>query len=257
MQIDPYRQISAIIVDDEQDGREVLSHLLGVYAPNITIIGQAEDAETACKLIDELQPHLIFLDIQMVGRNGFSVLQAYDDINFEVIFVTSYEQYSLTAIKFNALDYLLKPLDIEELKAALDKVNNRIGTKLAYETQIKNLLENLERKQTPKKIAVHLKDSVHMVNLNEVMYVEADGNYCHIATQHNQTFMITRMLKEFEDYLGESSSFVRINKSVITNLNFISKYSKGEPCILTMDNKQTFEVSRRKKQEILDRLKDR
>ncbi|MNK06336.1 Transcriptional regulatory protein YehT [compost metagenome] len=257
MQIDFHKQIKAIIVDDEQDGREVLSHLISVYAPNVVIVGQAEDADTACELIDQLQPHLVFLDIQMVGKNGFSVLETYNKIDFEVIFVTSYEQYSLTAIKFNALDYLLKPLDIDELKASINKATNRIGTKLEYEARIKNLLENLNRKQTPKKIAVHLKDSVHMVNLAEVMYIEADGNYCHIFTQQNQTYMTTRMLKEFEEYLGEQSSFVRINKSILANPDFIVKYSKGEPCILTMENSQTFEVSRRKKQEILDKLNSR
>lgn len=248
-------KISALIVDDEQDGREVLAQLIHIHAPNVFIVGEAADADTACKLIDRFQPHLVFLDIQMAGKNGFSVLEQYEKINFEVIFVTSYEQYSLTAIKFNALDYLLKPIDTEELKLAIYKATDRIGTKWEYETRISNLLESLDRQQSPRKIAVHVRDSVYMINLSEVLYIEADGNYCKIATQQHDTYMVTRMLKEFEEYLGPQSSFIRISKSAIVNLDFIIKYSKGEPCILTMANQHTFEVSRRKKQDILDILK--
>lgn len=257
MQTDINKKLNAIIVDDEQDGREVLFQLLGKYAPNVTVVGEAEDADIACKLIDELRPHLVFLDIQMVGKNGFSVLETCGEIDFEVIFVTSYEQYAITAIKFNALDYLLKPLDVDELKLAIEKAVKRIDSRLEYEERIKNLLKDLERNQAPTKIAVHLNDSVYIVNLNEVMYVEADGNYCRIVMEQKQVYLVTRMLKELEEYLGPQSFFVRISKSVLINMDFIVKYSKGEPCILTLKDNQHFEVSRRKKQEILDKLKQR
>ena len=251
------KQIDAIIVDDEQDGREVLQHLLSLHAHGIKVVGWASSAGEACKLIDELKPALVFLDIQMAGKSGFEVLSQYKEINFEVIFVTSYDQYALTAIRFNALDYLLKPIAVDELKAATEKAIKRIHAKVDDEQRIKSLLESLDERKETKKIAVHLRDSVHFISIEEIMYVVAEGNYSKIVTQQNHTFMVSRMLKEFELYLGNDKLFMRINKSTLANPNFIKKYSKGEPCIVSIQNGQTFEVSRRKKQEILDRLHQR
>ncbi|RYE51605.1 MAG: response regulator [Sphingobacteriales bacterium] len=132
------KQIDAIIVDDEQDGREVLQHLLSLHAHSImVVVGWAISADEACKLIEELKPALVFLDIQMAGKSGFKVLSQYKEINFEVIFVTSYDQYALTAIRFNALDYLLKPIAIDELKAATEKAIKRIHAEVDDEQRIK------------------------------------------------------------------------------------------------------------------------
>jgi len=249
------KQINAIIVDDEQDGREVLQQLLAMHAPEIKVIAQADSADQACTLIDSLHPELVFLDIQMAGKSGFSVLEHYHNINFEVIFVTSYDQYALTAIRFNALDYLLKPIAVDELKFAAQKAVARITTKQEYEDRIKNLLESLDERKGSKKIAVHVKESVHLISVDEMMYVKAAGNYSCVVMHDKNTYMVSRMLKEFEDYLRNTSPFMRINKSTLANPSYISKYSKGEPCIVTMADGQTFEVSRRKKQEILDWLK--
>ena len=250
-------KLRALIVDDELDGREVLAHLLKPFADKVEIVGMARDAEEACALIDSLLPDLVFLDIQMAGKNGFSVLENFAKLDFEVIFVTSFEQYSLTAIKFNALDYLLKPVDVQELAMAVNKAVTRISTKLAYELRINSLLESLNRRKSPKRMAVHVRDSVHMVDLSEVMYILAEGNYCRMVMESGDSFLVSRMLREFEEYLGEFSVFMRINKSTLANPDFMVKYSKGEPCIVTMRDIRTFEVSRRKKQEILDLLKNR
>lgn len=246
--------INALIVDDEQDGREVLQQLLALHAPQIKIIGQASSAAEACSCIDQLRPDLVFLDIQMSGQNGFDVLQHYPEVNFEVIFVTSYDQYALTAIKFNALDYLLKPLAVDELKAATAKAIHRIHTKQDQEDRIKSLLESLDQHKGAKKIAVHVRDSVHLLDISDIMYVLAEGNYSRVVTQQGGSYMMSRMLKELECYIGNDLLFMRINKSTMANPAFIVKYSKGEPCIITMKDGQTYEVSRRKKQEILDVL---
>ncbi len=247
--------VTAIIVDDEQDGREVLSQILISQRPEISIVAMAADAASAHRLILANQPDLVFLDIQMPGQDGFTLLESLEAIPFEVIFVTSFEQYALTAIKFNALDYLLKPVDVKELTEAVDKAVRRIRTQRGYEDQVKNLLETLHRLQTPSKIAVHVRDTVLLIPVTDILYVEADGNYCRITTRQNHLYLTSRMLKEFEEYFGPSSPFLRINKSILINADFITRYSKGDTCVITMQNKISFEVSRRKKQDILDRMR--
>ncbi len=248
-------KISALLIDDEKNSRSVLKTLLSKYCPVVEVIGEASNVEEAYDSIITLKPQLVFLDIQMPRANGFNLLKKFDKIFFEVIFVTSYDQYAITAIKFNALDYLLKPVDIDELKLATNKVLARINEKKETQPYIINLLQQLDGDLSERKFAVHSGEKVKMIGEQEIVYIEGDGRYSKIFTNLGAQFTTPRNLKEFEDFYGESSSLIRISKTFILNVRYIKEYSKGEPFIITMTNKKTFEVARRKKAEILLKLK--
>lgn len=254
MKMEEQNVIRALIVDDEQDGREVLRHLIAAQTEGIQVMAEAANLTAAKQLIESTNPELVFLDIHMGAGHIFSMLDEFEEINFEIIFVTSYEQYSLTAIKFNALDYLLKPIDIFELKVAVEKAKRRVLGKRTYEALVRNMLDSLDMEVQPRKVAVHIGDSVLLVALSTVIYIEADGNYCTMATTTGEKYIVTRMIGEFEEYLGPKSDFVRINRSVLASVAHIVKYSKGFPCMLTMADGKVFEVARRKKVDVIGKL---
>ena len=248
MQTNP---IKTLIIDDEADSRELLAHLLRPYADRIHIIGQAAGAEQAEIILKQQQPQLLFLDVQMPGKNGFQFLDQLEQLNFEVIFVTSYQQYAISAIKFNALDYLLKPIDPQELKTAVDKAHARILSQHSPAQQWSELLRNLQR---PQKIAIHVNDTVQLLDLDEIVHIEGLGNYSRIYAQNGQVYLIPRLLKDFEDYLGQNSPFIRLNRSILANIRHISSYSKGEPCIVQLSNGKHIDISRRRKHEVIAQI---
>lgn len=250
-------KISCVIVDDEASGRIVLKELLNKFHPEIQVIGEADSAENGFKEISALKPDLVFLDIQMPGGNGFDLLKKFNNIAFKIIFVTSYQQYAISAFKFNALDYLLKPIDIEELNNSIQKVKQAITKEENLQPMVLNLLNNMDTVSSEKKIAVHHQDKVKFLMLTEVICLEAESNYTHIYSSDNQRYTPARVLKDFEEYLAELPNFIRINKSVIVNLDYLSEYSKGEPCFLYLKNGKEYEIGRRKKAELMERLKNK
>jgi len=247
-------KITAILVDDENKNREVLKNLLTNFFPEVEILGEAESVESAFKLVNQKNPQLVFLDIQMPRSSGFNLLKKFDVVPFEVIFVTSYDQYAITAIKFSALDYLLKPVEVKDLKSAIEKAKKSIASKHQTNGQIINLLNNLDEENKERKVAVHVGEKVELISATDIIYIEADGSYCKIKTA-NDKYTIAKFLKDFEEYFGENSDFVRIHKSCLINVRHIKNYSKGEPCFIEMIDGITFEVARRKKQEVLERLR--
>lgn len=247
--------IKTILVDDEKNSREVLTKLLEKKHPEIEIIGEASSVEEAYQLCVKLQPQLVFLDIQMPQANGFNLLKKWEEIPFEVIFVTSFDQFAITAIKFNALDYLLKPIDIKELEIAVEKVIKNVNLKINQNHQVINLIQSLETNTSDKKFAIHSGEKVKMINSSDVQVIKGDGRYCQVILNSGETLTTPKNLKDFEDYFGEKSSFVRISKSHIINASYIKNYFKGEPFIIQMTNNETFEVARRKKPEVLMKLR--
>jgi two-component system LytT family response regulator len=246
--------MKAIIVDDEEKSRRVLRSLLEKFCPEIQISGEAEGVEKAAQLVKELKPGLVFLDIQMPTGSGFDLLRKYEELPFEVIFVTSYDEYAINAIKFSALDYLMKPVEVEDLKRAVGKaVKKSAGSNTGL--QVINLLNNTSEDHVEKSVAVHVNEKVMFVKINNIIRIEADNRYAHLHTKDGNKYTVTKTLKEFEEFLANNRSFVRINKNYMLNLNSVKNYSKGEPCIIETEDGMTFEVSRRKKQEILEVLK--
>lgn len=248
-------KIRTLLVDDEIDSREVLQKLLTDFFPQIEIVGLAASVEEAFNLVSKQAPQLVFLDIQMPRANGFSLLQKYDKVPFEVVFVTSFDKYAINAIKFSALDYLLKPVEIPDLKEAIKKASENILLKSNKSIQIINLLHSLDTDVKDRKIAVHAGEKVKLISENNIVYVEGDQRYCHIHLSNGERYTTAKYLRDFEDYFGEASEFVRISKTYLINVKQIKEYSKGEPCIIEMLNGKTFEVARRKKQEVLEILK--
>lgn len=245
------REITAIIVDDETKSRAVLRGLLLRNCANIKILAEASDVDEAFDAINRLNPELVFLDIQMPHADGFSLLKKFAHVPFELIFVTSFDQYAIAAIKFSALDYLLKPVEVEDLKKAVKKAEERIHSKQGNTIQIINLLKSIDNQPDTHHIAIHKSDSVRLLEETAIISISADGHYCTISTDSGEKYTIAKDLRDFEDYFGENSTFIRIGRSQMINTRKMLSYSKTDPCIIELVNGEIFEVSRRKKSEVL------
>lgn len=247
--------LKILIVDDEQDCREVLCKLIERLFPEAVVTGMAASAETAYQLVLETHPDLVFLDIQMPRQDGFSLLKRFQTVPFEVIFVTSYDEYALAAIKFNALDYLLKPVDLQELKQAVMKILKPRSPLQEQQKQYTSLLHHLEGNKKDRRMAVHHGEKVKLLNEKDILFVEAERRYSHIYMINGEHYTMARSLGEFEEYFGPDSAFIRLSKTFIVNSSYIKEYSKGGIFIIEMLNGKVFEVSRRKKPEVLEKLK--
>jgi two-component system LytT family response regulator len=250
------QRIRTALIDDEAGSRQVLSSLLEKYFPEIEIVGQAANVDDAFGLLNLQKPQLIFLDIQMPKATGFDLLKKFDTVPFEIVFVTSFDKYAINAIKFSALDYLLKPIEIKDLEDAIKKAIRSIDLKTNSGLQIINLLHNLDTDTQTRKIAVHAGEKVRLISELDIVCVEGDGRYCHVTMSNGENYTTARNLKEFEEYFQGTENFVRIAKDLMINIRHIKNYSKGEPCIIEMVNGKTFDVARRKKTEVLGKLKN-
>lgn len=232
-----------------------MHRLLEKKFPEVEVVGEAAGVDEAYPLILETLPQLVFLDIQMPKASGFNLLKKFETVPFEVIFVTSYDHYAITAIKFNALDYLLKPVEVEELGQAVQKAQENIASRTNSNLQIINLLHDLDAGIPEKKIAVHSGEKVKMLSVQQILCIEADRRYCQLLMKTGETYVTARNLKEYEDYLARDPAFVRISKSCIINVHHVTEYSKGDPFMIVMTNGKVIEVARRKKPGILEQLK--
>lgn len=243
---------TAVVVEDEYKVREVFLDLIHHYCKEIEIVGQAENIIEAYDLIRSTKPNIVFLDIEMPNGTGFDLLAKFSDPPFEVIFVTSYGHYAIKAIKFSALDYLLKPVMISDLLEMLDRIKAKFQNRNQLE-QYKVLFENLNN-QTAKKMIVNTKSKIESVFLNEIIYFEADSNYTTIHIV-GRTIYVAKNLKEYEDILcSPESTFVRVHKAYIVNFNFVRSIGRGEDYTIQLKNKIHLEISRRKKQELIEKL---
>jgi two-component system, LytTR family, response regulator len=246
--------IRTVIIDDEPNNVEALRHLLTNYCPAIEIIGTAENAQTGQQVILNEQPDLVFLDIEMPYGNAFELLNNISLVNFEIIFVTAFDNYAINAIKYSALDYLLKPVNIKELQAAVLKAAERIKIKNISQ-KIDTLLFNLNvAKPSLQKVALPTLEGLVFVNIKELVWLEARGSYTIIYMENKQKITVSRTLKEFEDILPEDT-FSRIHQSYIINHNFIKKYNRGRGGSIEMEDGTVIEVSLRKKDEFLAKFK--
>lgn len=250
-------KLSLVLVDDEEKSRKVLGTLVKEYFPEVSIIGESGDVDEAYALINRTHPDLVLLDIQMPGGDGFWLLKKWEKIPFDVIFVTSFDEHAIEAIKYSALDYLLKPVQVHELRFAIDKAIHQTESRAVKQSQVISLLHNLDSADEDKKVAVHSQDKVRFLNTKQIMYIEVDGHYSTIKLYNFEKFTTTKPLTYFEELLSADKRFVRIHKSFMINVSYIKEYSKGDPCIVTLIDGKQFEVARRKKQEILERLKSK
>ncbi|MBS1661535.1 MAG: response regulator transcription factor [Bacteroidetes bacterium] len=244
--------INAIIVDDEPYCCEALAILLGRYCPQVEVIGCYHSGSEALVAIRERKPQLLFLDIEMPRMNGFELLEKVKDLSFELIFTTSYDQYAIKAIRFSALDYLLKPIDREELVRSVQKVDQRLQSPLPQ--QIDLLFQKLQGQTSQfSKIAIPTMEGLQMVAVDSIIHCASDSNYTILTLKDQQRVVASRTLKEIEELL-EDYSFVRVHHSNVVNLNEINKYIKGEGGYLVMSDGSSVNVSRSRKEGLLRKL---
>ncbi len=252
------KKIKCIIIDDELNARNLLHSIIQEHHKDIVIAGEADNIHTGFELINKHQPDFIFLDIEMPKGNGFELLNLFSEINFEIIFVTSFNEYAVNAIKISALDYLLKPINKTELANSIEKVSVKAQQKETIEAVhpnlIKNLKYNLSNNGLNKSFAFHQNNKVEFVKLNEVICILADNTYCQFHLKNGEIKIHYKNLKEFEDMLSDLDVFMRINRNTIINIQEIKEYSKGDPTVIKLSNQLEFEISRRRKTEINEKL---
>ncbi len=247
--------MKAIVVDDEPKSREVLKTLLQRFCPSVEVLGAAGGVDEAKVLIDAVHPDVVFLDVEMPGGNGFKLLDETKQSSFEIIFVTSYGHYAIPALRYSAIDYLLKPVEIEELKNAVQRVENRMNKKNDLRLQYNALSENLKLPLDQQRITVHGVNEIRFVSVKEIVRLEGDSNYTYIITSSGGKYHTSKTLKDYEELLQNHLNFVRVHKTHIINLDHLTKFMKNDGGFIIMSDGSQVEVSRRKKQELMDRLK--
>ena len=244
--------IRAIIVDDEPYCCDTLETMLEKYCPEVQLVAICHSGEDAIAAIGQQKPDLVFLDIEMPRMNGFDMLQKIGTINFEIIFTTSFDQYALRAIRFSALDYLLKPIDKEDLVNSVQKVIQRTQKPIAQQLQL--LMQKLQQPVNPlNKIALPTMEGLQMVPVESILYCESDSNYTIFYLKDKQKIIVSRTLKEIEELL-EEFSFTRVHSSYLVNLHEVNKYVKGEGGYLVLNDGSTVNVSASRKKLLLARL---
>lgn len=240
--------LTAIIIDDEPKGRTALKQKLFDYCQQVEVVGVAGDGAEGLTLIEKLKPGIVFLDIEMPRMDGFEMLQLLPAKNFHLIFTTAYDQYAIKAIKYAAFDYLLKPIDIEELKSTILKI--AAVSPVQTEKKLATLQQNLQCKTVFNKIAIPTLEGLLFYNISDIIHLEAQSNYTAIYFSNHPKLTASRTLKEFEELLPQDV-FFRPHHSHLINLNYIKRYIKGDGGQIEMQNGNYVDVARRKKDEFL------
>lgn len=244
--------LKAIIVDDEPDGCETIAALLQAHCPGVEVIGIYHNGAEALPFIHQLQPDLVFLDVEMPKMNGFEMLEQMPQVNFDIIFTTSYDQYALKAIRFSAIDYLLKPIDRTELQKAVQKVIQR--SQRTINKQVEILMQRIHQPaKSISKIALPTMEGLQMIPVDNIISCESDSNYTILWLKDKQKVIVSTTLKEIEESL-EDHSFARVHRSYLVNLNEVEKYVKGEGGYLIMSNGSSIDVSRNRKEQLMKQL---
>lgn len=243
--------IKAIIVEDEEHSRTTLERLL-TKIPDIEIAGQATDANEAVEQITLLNPDLLFMDIELPYGNAFDILSRLKQINFHIIFTTAYDEYVLKALKAGASDYLLKPLDADEMVEAVERVRNKL-TARDKQSNMEQLLAALSKQFSTHTLALPTMDGLSFIKFDDIIRIEADGNYCRIYCVNRPVYTVTRQIHELEEKLP-ATSFCRIHNSHIVNISFIREYVRGRGGYVVMTDGTQVDVSNRRKDDFLERF---
>jgi two-component system, LytTR family, response regulator len=240
--------MKAIIIDDEPDAVELLQLRLQQYCPQVQVVATFTSSVKGAAAINKHRPELVFLDIEMPQMNGFQVLEAVENINFALIFVTAYDKFALKAFKFSAIDYLLKPIDVQELQKAIKKVEKLQQTTHDQIEHLKQQFTNTHR-PTTNKIALPYQNGVAFVSIKDIIYCESDDSYTKFFLADGHHYLVTKPLKEIQELL-EDRGFLRIHRQYMINLDHIKKLLKGEGSYVVMTNNQSIPVSRMNKDKL-------
>lgn len=248
--------IKTIIVDDEPRGLNTLKKLLLEYCPEIKIVAECGDAETAKEKIELLEPQLVFLDISLPRKSSFDLLEELDTINFEIIFVTAHNEYTLQAFHYSAVDYLMKPIDEDLLVDAVRRATKRIEAN-SINNNVTALLHNLQKKQTPgeMKLCIPSLKGFQLVEVKSILFCEASGSYTNFYFTDKPVICSAKTVHEYEELLCDAG-FARIHKTYMVNLLHVKEYIKGEGGRVVLSNGTEVEVSRRKKEIFIQRMKE-
>lgn len=245
--------IKALIIDDELPAANVLQLMIERHVPEIKDLRVASRIGEAHALLQQFQPQLVFLDIMMPEKNGFEFLNEVKNINFEIIFTTAFNEFAIRAIRFSALDYLLKPVNAEELRSAIDRFIEKQGQKKQTDSLLQNLLQNLGKKEDEEfKLAVPTTAGAVFFSPTDIVRLEGEGNYTRFFLSDGRKHMSSKTMKEYEDILLQHY-FLRIHKSHLVNKNFIDRYNNEGSVVLK--DKTQLPVSRQRKQQVAAVLK--
>lgn len=250
--------ITAILIDDDENLRNGMKKLLSRYVPDIIVIGEADSVKTGVEAMEALQPQVVFLDIQMVDGTGFDVLEKVAQRNGKstahIVFITAHEQYAIKAFRFSALDFLLKPVDPEELEKVINKIKNVLDKNNNY-AHIDLLLENIRKKvDNFKRIALSTSDGIHLFEISDIIRCESVDNYTKFHIKNSKPVLISKTLKEYEDLLTEHG-FERIHQSHLINLSYLKSYIKKDGGYIVMADDSNLPIAQRKRDRLQELLK--
>ncbi|MBL7763930.1 MAG: response regulator transcription factor [Chitinophagaceae bacterium] len=244
--------IRAILVDDEQNNIDNLRKLLEKYCPEVAVISMTTSAIDGKRMITEQKPDLIFLDIQMPDKNGFELLKSLNSYSFEVIFVTAFDKYGIQAVKFSAIDYLLKPINIEELKSAVNKAAEKIVQK-KQNYQLENLLRLLQQQREEHRIAIPAAKEIRFVKTQDIIRCESSNNYTTFFLNSGEKLIVSKPIYEYEELLSDYG-FIRCHQSHLVNKKFVRSIVKEDGGYLLLEDNEQIPVSRQKKEEVKNSL---
>jgi len=245
--------LRAVIVEDEEYSRKTLKNLLEEFCVNVEVVGMAASVQEAVSKISKTQPDIVFLDIELQTGTGFDVLNLTPNINFEVIFTTAFDQFAIKAMRFSSLDYLLKPIDLEELQSAVEKAKKRKNQEV-YKKQLETLMHNLKQdKPKLNKICLSTSDGLNFIEVDTILYCKANGSYTTFVFNNKKEILVSRHLKEYVNLFCEHN-FMRVHNSFLVNLKNIDKFVRSDGGYIIMKNGDRINISRAKKEEFLSAM---
>lgn len=243
--------IRCVIIDDETNSLEMMEWLLATYCPQVSVMAMCNSGILGIEAIRRHQPEVVFLDIEMPHMNGFDMLEQFDKLSFDVVFCTAYDQFAIKAFKYSALNYLLKPVDPEDLQETIRRIESK-QTAPSRE-QIDLLLQQLRQvnKPAPSRIALTTNDGMIFVPTGDILYCEAESNYTRVALNNGKKMIVAKVLKEIDETLS-GGDFFRIHNSFLININHIKKYVRGDGGYVVMDDDMTISISRSRRQAFME-----
>lgn len=245
--------IRTVVVEDEKKSREVILSLIQKHCPELQVVGEADSVGKAVEVIKKEKPELVFMDIQLADGTGFDILEQVQGIDFYLIFATAFDQYAIKAIKYSAIDYLLKPIDGDEMKGAVKKVIEKKSSNSNLDN-LRFLLSNLKKGEDEfSRITLPTGNAYEIVNIKDIIRCEASESYTYFFLVGKRKFLVTQGLKHYEDILP-SESFIRVHHSHLINMNHVIRYLKEDGGYAVMSDDSRIEISRRKREAFLERL---
>jgi len=244
--------IKAILIDDEKHCNQTLEIELSRHCPDVKVIASCTSGEEGLVAINNLNPDLVFLDIEMPWMNGFEVLQKIDTLEFDVIFITAYDSYAIKAFRYSAIDYLLKPIQNELLKDAIDKVKLKNDHSLPYK-QLETLLHNMNNNSENNKVVFSTGEGLEIVELRNIIRCKSDNNYTYVFLSNGESIFLSKTLKDVESMI-QSSMFVRVHQSHLININYVKRFVKSDGGYLLLKDGKEVNVSKSKRNQLLQQI---